>query len=381
MELYTRTVDGKRIHYARCVYFDKAGKRKFRRKSTGIEDDGSKANYEAAYKIGQQHQGDIALGGGSPARKRGTSRTLQKAIADLIEAQELADKSAASIEIITEKAANLVLYFGSSRSMGSIDDDAVKGYATAARYGKGVFAPRPVAPGRKAPKRGRSIATVLRELLVLKMAFDAIGLEPPKMPDIGEPPPSQDRFLEVDEQRKLLVAISPKRRLNLLAYLQLGGMRKCEAEVVVEIKWDTRFAHVAGTKTEGSNRWVPIPDELFEAMLPYRDEWVGENLEGWLPRWLNVRRDLLVACKKAEIKPVGPNGLRRTYATHMARAGVDALQLAKLMGTSVKMLETVYARLEVLGDHQHAAVAKGVPVLNRQAAAKRAKAKTKAKKA
>jgi len=373
VELYTRVVDGKRIHYARCVYFDKAGHRKFKRKSTGIEDDGSKSAYDAAYAIGQGHQQRIgALGGDGGSGKREARGTLKKAIDALIADQELAGKSPRSIEIIVEKAANLGLYFGPTRSMATIDDDAVKGYAKAARKGEGIFAPKPAVPGRSTPRKGRAVMTVTRELLVLKMAFDAINATPPAMPDLGEPPPSQDRFLEVDEQRKLLIAVPPSRKLNLLAYLQLGGMRKCEAEVVVEINWKTRFAHVAGTKTKGSNRWVPIPDELLEELQPYRKLWVGENPDGWLPRWTNVRRDLLLACAKAEIRPVGPNGLRRTYATHMARSGVDPLQLAKLMGTSVKMLETVYARLEVLGDHQHVAVAKGVPVLNRRAAAKRA---------
>ena len=91
-----------------------------------------------------------------------------------------------------------------------------------------------------------------------------------------------------------------------------------------------------------------------------RGEWTG------LLHWTNMDGELREAAERARIGPISCNDLRRTYATHMARSGCHQLLLAKFMGTSVKMLDEVYARLEKRADHHHEAIARGVPRLRKK---------------
>lgn len=64
------------------------------------------------------------------------------------------------------------------------------------------------------------------------------------------------------------------------------------------------------------------------------------------PRWLNVRRDLEAACKRAGIAKVSPNDLRRTFASWQAEAGVPEAVTASLTGhTSSQMVRRVYGRI------------------------------------
>ena len=59
-----------------------------------------------------------------------------------------------------------------------------------------------------------------------------------------------------------------------------------------------------------------------------------------------MRRDLHAACERAEIAPVSPNDLRRTFATWQAEAGVPEAVTASLMGhTSSAMIRRVYAKI------------------------------------
>jgi integrase len=307
--------------------------------STGVRDDGSAEAKRNAEIVGYQIERRLAAGGPDSAR---STKTLRQALRALTEAQELAGRSDANMEIIADKGANLVAFFGAERVMHTVTKELLRDYAVQAR-------------------RSRSVGTVQRELLVFKQACAAVGVVCPERPDIGEPTPPPQRILDVDEQRRLLLAVAPKRKGHLLSYLQLG-VRQSELWKITEIDWEDRYLHVAGTKTKQAKRWVPIPEELFEWMESQRRAWVG------FERWTMIDRDLRLAAERAELgRDLSCNDLRGTYAHHMAIAGTPQLLLAKWMGTSVKMLDQVYARLDKRGDYQHEYVARGVPRLRREA--------------
>lgn len=64
------------------------------------------------------------------------------------------------------------------------------------------------------------------------------------------------------------------------------------------------------------------------------------------PLWLNLRRDLRVACKRAGIAPVSPNDLRRTFASWLTEQGVPELVTGSLMGhANSHMVRRVYGRI------------------------------------
>jgi hypothetical protein len=98
-----------------------------------------------------------------------------------------------------------------------------------------------------------------------------------------------------------------------------------------------------GTKTPQSRRKVRIPDPLMPHLLAARPEaGTGPVVEPWL----NIRRDLRAACKRAGIPPVSANDLRRTFASWMKQQGEDSAVVAKLMGhSSTRMVDLVYGRL------------------------------------
>lgn len=334
MELYSRLIKGRRLWYVRAHFWD-GQRRVTRRRSTGIRDDGTKQSEHAAEAVGRDIERDLANRGSSAAIP---TRTLKQAVIALAKQQTLARRADATLEILTEKSERLFEHFGPSRMLHEITDALVIEYATKARLTRGV-------------------STVSRELLILGQAFDAVKIPRPGFPALGDPPPSRDRVLEVVEQRKLLAAIAPSRKVHVLAFLQLG-VRQSELWKLTEIDWEGRYIWCEGTKTKRAKRWIPIPEELFEELSKKRyEEWKG------LEPWLKLDRDLRRDAKKAGIGAVSCNDFRRTYATHMARSGCPALQLAKFMGTSVRMLDEVYARLEKRAEHHHEAVARGVPRL------------------
>jgi integrase len=354
MELISRKTSGGRYWYAYCKYWDGTQRKRVQR-ATGIRDDGSTQSRQTAEIIGYQIERSLAAGGEASARP---SKTLRQALRALTEAQELARKSDASLEIIADKGLNLAKFFGNDCVMHSITKERLRDYAVEARS-------------------KRSVPSVSRELLVFRQACKAIGLEPPESPDIGEPSPPPQRTLDTSEQMQLLAAVPHKRKIIIRAYLQLG-LRQQELWKIDEVDWPGRYLHVNGTKTKKANRWIPIPDELYEEMLPYRANWSG------FEKWTKIDRDLRIAAFRAGLICCGRNrrgglivaphheesrhdlscnDLRGTYAHFMAVSGVPQLLLAKLMGTSVKMLDEVYARLDKRGDHQREAVERGAPRL------------------
>jgi integrase len=57
------------------------------------------------------------------------------------------------------------------------------------------------------------------------------------------------------------------------------------------------------------------------------------------------RREWYPALEAAEIAKRGPYHLRHTFATEALAAGVSIFELARLMGTSVKMIDRTYGHL------------------------------------
>lgn len=97
-----------------------------------------------------------------------------------------------------------------------------------------------------------------------------------------------------------------------------------------------------GTKTEGSDRLVPIAAELRPWLEAAAEEGDGFVLQAWG----NVRRGIKAACKRAGVPACTPNDLRRTFASWLKQAGVDSLAVAKLMGhASTRMVDLVYGQL------------------------------------
>jgi integrase len=315
-----------------CHYFDGTRRRRVAR-STGITDDGTVKSRQTAEAVARDIERSLAVGGNAAARP---SKTLRQALKALAESAVLAGRTRSTMDHIRYRGATLVTFFDINKPLADIDAGACKAFAVESRKTKTAW-------------------TVHRELNCLGQAFKAVGMKPPEFPELGEITHKPQRVLEVDEQRSLLFATPGKLKLYIVAYLQLG-LRASEPWKITEVDWTNRYVFVNGTKTKGSKRWVPIPDELFAELLPLRASgWCGFEKK----HQPNIDMTIKRAAKRAGIgADLSVNDLRGTYATHMARAGVPALTLAKIMGNSVKMLERVYANLGVRADHMHEAASK-----------------------
>lgn len=154
------------------------------------------------------------------------------------------------------------------------------------------------------------------------------------------------RALSPEEFAALFVTIggkprydNPEQRQAFVAFAVGLGLRKGEIEKLQPDDFDLErgVVHIRGTKTKGSDRWIPI-------LPPFRKliEWAHQFLP--LKPWGLAHRDLRAACRAAKIPDCTANDLRRTHATLLRTAGVDRDAVRRLLGHSVgsKMLETVY---------------------------------------
>jgi integrase len=163
------------------------------------------------------------------------------------------------------------------------------------------------------------------------------------------------RFLTLDEFQQLLAAFekSEKRgeHLDAARHRQMWicvavftGGRDSEVSELdwSDIDWRHRRVHLRGTKTDGSDRVVPLHPVLAEILEKSRKE--RGPIVG---AWANVRRDLAAACERIGIERVSPNDLRRTFASWMKQAGIDSYAVASLLGhRTARMVELVYGRLD-----------------------------------
>lgn len=324
-------------YWADC-YYVVGLKRKRCERSTGIRVDGTAQARRTAERIGREIE--AALQAGESRRARGTP--LRLAFAELAEAKRVAGRSEATLNITVEKSVHVLRYF-EGRDCESITDKDLRDYASYATK------------KRKGP-------TVERELRGLCQALQAVGVTPPKLPELAKSKP-RERWLSIDERRALLEQIMPRWREHVLVTMQLG-LSKSEIFRIRfdDVKLDSNTVRVRGTKADARDRWLPMPPDVRAvAQRKLLRMQRGEQLfEYWNPG--NADRHLRLAAKRAGLGAVSWNDLRRSFATELARQGFSALQLRPLMGhSSTRMLDKHYARMGIGESAQH--IVDALPVM------------------
>lgn len=178
------------------------------------------------------------------------------------------------------------------------------------------------------------------------------------MPKFSVPYKPRKRWLSKVEYRFLRLYLDDPRALWLDLAVYTGG-RYSEIEGLrwSDVDLKERTIHFRGTKTLGADRIIPIAEPLFAALTERRAAVEAVPQGPVAVHWLNINRDLRLACAAGAIPPVTPNDLRRTFASWLKQAGVDSFAVAALLGhTTSRMVELTYGKI----DQQTLATAVGV---------------------
>jgi integrase len=238
-----------------------------------------------------------------------------------------AARSAATISCYRQKARHLAQLFGQDEPIAAVNRPAVQGYI-AARLAAGAHR-----------------SSVQKELVVLRSALREAGADPLVVPRFESAYQPRTRHLAPVELALLLRQLAPARQFWVIVAVYTGArLGELERLLWSHVDLVAGWIRLPGTKTEAAYRPVPIAEPL----LPWLKAWAEDAYidEPVVEPWMNYRRDLASACRRAGVPPVTANDLRRTYASWMKQAGIDSLAVAHLLGhSSTRMVDLVYGRL------------------------------------
>ncbi|MGQ0843170.1 MAG: tyrosine-type recombinase/integrase [Sporichthyaceae bacterium] len=206
---------------------------------------------------------------------------------------------------------------------------------------------------------------LLRAILGVAVADDAIAANPCRMRSAGNPKPARPaRSLNVEEVRALADAV-PERYRALILVLAFGGLRFGEATALrrsdvqdasgtLRVERSVRYLGgrwlVGEPKTEAGRRTVALPATIAEALAVHLQRFVADDGEAlvfgtstgnYLARsnWnLTFRR----AAESIGLPAVRPHELRHTGATLAAGTGATTKELMRRMGHSSPAAALIY---------------------------------------
>ena len=207
------------------------------------------------------------------------------------------------------------------------------------------------------PSSARTIQNrigVLRAIFKSAIADKLISFNPAEaysMPKTRKP--IKRRALTERETEILLSLMDDSIAGRFIALLYYLGVRHAEAG---NIKWDDvdfvkRTVHIDGTKTSAADRYVPMPDALYDYLLPLR-QMPGTYIIH-LPN--NPQKPLhpntlgkyfLRAVRSAGVDEITPHYLRHNYITLCWRNDIDVMIVCKIVGhVSPATTQAIYTDL------------------------------------
>lgn len=198
-------------------------------------------------------------------------------------------------------------------------------------------------------------STIRRELVALRACLNwcADGSKRPALidrtpsfalPEAAEP---RDRWLTRAEIEKLFAACETMPRAKLFLHLALETAGRKEA--ILDLTWDrvdfeTKVIHLHDPKRQRTKKRrasVPISDALLPVL---QGAFAARESDLVMGTKAEIYHSIKRVAGLAGISDVSPHVLRHTAATHMARRGVPLWLVAKVLGNSLRMVESVYAK-------------------------------------
>lgn len=232
------------------------------------------------------------------------------------------------------------------------------------------------------PATMKIIRTTLNQIMKRADGMNLLKRNPIPFVSIPRGESDHKRALTKQERQRLITATKDE-RLWIIPYLLLGtGMRR---EELLALTWDDvdlerRQIHVheiytqdcysknyvGKTKTQKSNRYIAIDDELVCHLKTYQQQQfdrygkrkfiIGQRAKD-VRTTPTVLRDVIQRWRdKSGIADLTSHMFRHTYATVAHDAGIDNITIIRQLGhTTTKLLETTYLHQTTDKDQQHCA--------------------------
>ncbi|MDH5497629.1 MAG: site-specific integrase, partial [Nitrospira sp.] len=160
---------------------------------------------------------------------------------------------------------------------------------------------------------------------------------------------TRDRWLTVEEEQRLLPAVSPWLR-DVMVFALNTGMRMGE---ILALTWAgvdlfRRTVTVFRSKN-GERRTIPINSIVLDVLKRKHaarsriTDVVFHSQAGTVLDGSNIRRGLNAALKVAKIQDFHFHDLRHTFATRIVQAGVDLYKVQRLLGHKSPIMTQRYA--------------------------------------
>lgn len=199
---------------------------------------------------------------------------------------------------------------------------------------------------------GAASYTIHRELTTLRRILKSAAREREFGADVKSVIPEysaryvpRTRWVTEDELVAVCRELQPG-RAAALAFVVATSARRRELRLAQREDLRPEGIYLRGSKTARSRRLVPYVSLFWPLIAHVRAHADGTSPALFRP-WVSMRRDVLLACKRAGVAPFTTNDLRRTTATWLVKRGVPLNLVAKVLGhASTRMLELVYGQLD-----------------------------------
>jgi integrase len=267
-----------------------------------------------------------------PGYKTANKAVFREALARYSDDRRRAGRAAGTLRMIGIHAAHIARILGDETDLRTVGAPEVDGYIS-----------RRELEGAKPHTVYKELTTLRGVLRLAKRRGEYAGDLDETFPEYSRKWTPGTRALTRAQVLALLAAL-PARRRALVAFIvaTAADLENAFAARPGDVDLKRWRVIVHGTKTTARRRVVPVP-------TPFRP--FLEEAAAYLPfdPWGNVRRDLEVACRRAEVPYVSPRDLRRSCAKILRNEyNVEPSLLSPILGhADSRMVETVYGKLEV----------------------------------
>jgi integrase len=222
---------------------------------------------------------------------------------------------------------------------------------------------------RWAVKRGAKLATqtFVHELETMRNVFSyalkhglilsspATTIKRPKVSYTKVVIPTREQFVKLVEQIRRSDGRADSQRkskagADLVEFLAFSGARIGEARVSAweDVKFENNMIWLHGTKSEDSNRQIPMPAALREFLLRLKNE-SAEPPQGKIFKTDSAKKCLATACEKLTFPKFTHHDFRHFFATTCIESGVDIPTVSRWLGhgDGGALAMRVYGHLQV----------------------------------